>query len=90
MSIPEVLLEVTSKTGNCTGLIAELERTLSELAPGARVCAVMKDIPTRVDVMAWANRKGHAVVADHREGPVSRMIIEKGRLPAPSTSAADR
>ena len=81
MEPPELVLEVTSRTGNCTGLIAELERTMQTVEPGARLCAVLRDVPTRVDVLAWAGRKGHRVVGERRDGPVIRIILEKGAAP---------
>jgi TusA-related sulfurtransferase len=86
MAIPEVVLEVRTKTGTCTGLLAELERTLRSLPPGSAVRAVVRDIPTRVDVLAWADRKGHRVVADEREGALSRLVIVRGEEPTPVPS----
>lgn len=87
--MPEPVVEVTNKTGTCTGLIAELEATVRGLPVGARVSAQVPDIPTRVDVLAWVGRKGHQVVSDQRDGPTSRLVIQKVTgSPAPGTATA--
>ncbi|HYA57091.1 MAG TPA: sulfurtransferase TusA family protein [Thermoplasmata archaeon] len=87
MPIPDDATEVRSITGDCTGLITELEKTLRKLPPGAKVWAVVKDIPTRIDILAWAGRKGHRVTAEPLEGSSSRLLIEKGS--PPTTTPAD-
>jgi len=71
-----VLVDGTRK--ECTGVIAELERVMSQLRDGARVRALVADVPSRVDVHAWAERKGHAIPEDQREGGRFRLTIIKG------------
>jgi len=92
MTIPADAIEVRSLTGDCTGLISELEKTLRQLPPGAKVWTVVKDIPTRIDIYAWAGRKGHRVTTEQEDGGSSRLLIEKGLPksppPAPSVGAA--
>ena len=89
MSEAGSVIEVTNKCGTCTGLITELEKTLRELPVGTRVSAVAPDVPTRVDVLAWAGRKGHRIISDQREGFASRLVIEKVALsPFPSSTGS--
>jgi len=71
----------------CTGVIAELEKAMSGLHEGATVRALVADVPSRVDVHAWAERKGHAIPQERREAGRFQLTIVKGgrrRPPAPS------
>ena len=66
----------------CTGVIAELERAMSGLRDGATVTALVADVPSRVDVHAWAERKGHAIPTEKREaGRFQLTIVKGGRRP---------
>ena len=61
----------------CAGVIAVLERTMETLPEGATVEAVVGDVPTHIEVLAWAERKGHAVANDRREERRFRLEIVK-------------
>ena len=71
-----LVVDGTAKT--CKGVIAGLERGVSDLAPGDVVLAIVDDIPTRVDVYAWAQRKGHRVLEERRRGSQFLFYIAKG------------
>ena len=38
----------------------------------------MNDVPSRIDVRAWADRKGHRIVGDAREGDEFDLLVAKG------------
>lgn len=72
------VVDGTSTT--CTGVIAGLESILRRLPDGARVRAIVADVPTRIDVHAWAERKGHAIPSERREaGRFQITIVKSGR-----------
>jgi len=74
---PEVLvIDGTAKT--CKGVIAGLEQGMKGLPTGSLVRAIVSDIPTRVDVRAWAERKGHRIVEERTEGIAFEFYIAKG------------
>ncbi len=76
MSRESLVVDGTAKT--CKGVIAGLERGMSDLAPGDVVLAIVDDIPTRVDVYAWAQRKSHRVLEERRRGSGFLFYIAKG------------
>lgn len=63
---------------NCKGAIARLEKAFSNLPPGTLARVVVGDVPSRIDLHAWAARKGHRVVEDARQGERFEMVIAKG------------
>jgi TusA-related sulfurtransferase len=71
------VVDGTAKT--CKGVIAGLEKAFEDLADGTGIMAIVGDVPSRIDVRAWAERKGHLVQSDVRSGAISRMVIVKGR-----------
>ena len=82
---PAVVVDGTTR--ECAGVIAALEQAMSGLHDGAAVRALVADVPSRVDVHAWAERKGHAIPHERREaGRFQLTIIKGGRRRAPSPS----
>jgi len=77
MSTPPPTVEVQARPGDCTGLLADLEKTMRRLPPGGRILTVAPDIPTRIEILAWAGRKGHRVRAEPVDGAATRLFIEK-------------
>lgn len=74
----QVALVVDGTAKTCKGVIAGLERGMHDLAPGELVLAIVDDIPTRVDVYAWAQRKGHRMLDERRQGSGYILHIAKG------------
>jgi len=62
----------------CKGAIAKLETEFVTLPPGSVARVLLADVPTRIDVRAWADRKGHRVVQDVRRDERFELFIEKG------------
>jgi TusA-related sulfurtransferase len=87
-SLP-VALTVDGTLLTCKGVIARLEATFSDLPSGSLARVLVNDVPNRIDVRAWADRKGHRVVNEVRQGDVFEMFIAKGgRLAEPVTPGA--
>lgn len=69
--------EIDSKGKKCTGLIAEMEKAMSD-SYVSRVRVTVHDVPTRIDIYAWAKRKGHRIAEENLAGRgVFMMVIEK-------------
>ena len=77
--VPPGTIVVDGTTRDCAGVIAALEKTMRELPEGATVLALVADVPSRIDVHAWADRKGHTIGSDHLEDGRYRLTIVKGR-----------
>ena len=73
------LIVVDGTTHDCAGVIAALEKTMRELPEGAALLALVADVPSRIDVHAWADRKGHSIRSDVPENGHFRLTIVKGR-----------
>jgi len=71
-----VIVDGTAR--ECTGVIAALEHAMDNLGDGETVEALVADVPSRVDVRAWAERKGHAIPSERREAGRFRLTIIKG------------
>lgn len=71
-----LVVDGTAKT--CKGVIAGLERGMTELEPGDVVLAIVEDIPSRLEVYAWAQRKSHHIVEERRRGVGYVLYIAKG------------
>ncbi len=69
---------VDGTTRDCAGVIAALEKTMRELPEGTTVLALVADVPSRIDVHAWAERKGHTIGSDLPENGRFRLMICKG------------
>ena len=84
---PPGLLVVDGTTRDCAGVLAALEMTMRELPEGATIVAIVADVPSRIDVHAWAHRKGHSVTSDRAEEGRYRLRIVKGRRTAPASGS---
>jgi len=75
---PAGVVVVDGTARECTGVIAALESAMTALPDGATVRALVADVPSRVDVHAWAERKGHAIPAERRDAGRFDLTIIKG------------
>jgi TusA-related sulfurtransferase len=73
---PDFTVDGTALT--CKGAIAKLETELAARPPGTLARVLVNDVPSRIDVRAWADRKGHGVLEDIRRGEVFELLIAKG------------
>jgi TusA-related sulfurtransferase len=76
---PAAVVDGTAK--QCTGVIAGLETVLRRLPDGARIDALVADVPSRIEVHAWAERKGHTILTDLREAGRFRITLVKAGHP---------
>ncbi len=74
-----LVVDGTAKT--CKGVVAGLERAMTELEPGDVVLAIVGDVPTRLEVYAWAERKSHHVIEERRRGAGYVIYIARGGGP---------
>jgi len=81
VTYPTVALTVDGTLLTCKGAIAKLEGKFSELPSGSLARVLVNDVPSRIDVRAWADRKGHRIVDDVRRGEVFDLLVEKGGRP---------
>ncbi len=86
MTVPEIATVVDGTTKSCTGILVALEKVMSRIERGMAVCAIVADIPNRIDTHAWAERKGHTIVSEEREGNLYRLTIIKGTVASPDTN----
>lgn len=88
MASASVAVTVDGTLKECTGIIAALEKAMQRLEEGAAVRAIVADVPSRIDVHAWAERKGHAIPRDvhHVRGFI--LTVVKGGLHAGDVPAA--
>ena len=78
MTPPTVAFTVDGRLLTCKGAIARLEETFATIPPDSLVRVLVNDVPSRVDVRAWANRKGHRVLEDSRRGDEFELLVAKG------------
>ncbi len=78
MSAPDVAMTVDGTLLTCKGAIARLEATFADLPSGSRARVLVNDVPNRIDVRAWADRKGHRILNEQRTGDVFELLIAKG------------
>jgi TusA-related sulfurtransferase len=71
-------LTVDGTALTCKGAIAKLETEFANLPPGTVARVVLGDVPSRIDVRAWADRKGHRILEDARQGERFELLIAKG------------
>lgn len=88
MGSSTVALTVDGTLLSCKGAIARLEKEFSSLPSGTLARVVVGDVPSRIDLHAWAARKGHHVVEDARQGERFELIIAKGGVPTGDPSSA--
>jgi TusA-related sulfurtransferase len=75
-SPPVLVIDGTRK--ECAGIIAGLEKAMGGLNTGALVRAIVDDVPSRLEVHLWAERKGHAIVAEKNDGMIFQITVAKG------------
>jgi len=75
---PDGVTVVDGTRRECTGVIAALEKAMGGLRDGSTVRALVADVPSRVDVHAWAERKGHAIPHEERRAGRFQLTIVKG------------
>ncbi len=71
-----MLIDATKK--NCKGVITELEKAMAGLKSGDNVETIVYGIPNKMDVYAWARRKGHRIESEQRDGANFRITVSKG------------
>ena len=77
MTAPTVALTVDGTALTCKGAIAKLETEFRGLPSGSVARVLLGDVPSRIDIRAWADRKGHHIVEDARRGEVFELLIAK-------------
>jgi TusA-related sulfurtransferase len=75
---PSKVLVVDGTRKECAGIIAGLEKAMGGLHEGSLVRAIVDDVPSRLEVHLWAERKGHAVVKDEIVGEFFHITVIKG------------
>ena len=78
MTSPTIVLTVDGTLLTCKGAIARLEKEFSSLPAGSLARVLVNDVPSRIDVRAWADRKGHRIVNDVRQGEAFELLIARG------------
>lgn len=79
---PPIAFTVDGTLLSCKGAIAKLETEFSSRPSGTVALVRLNDVPSRIDVHAWAGRKGHRVLEDVRRGEVFELLIAKHGLQA--------
>lgn len=89
MTSPAIAFTVDGTLLACKGAIARLETEFTGLPPGTVARVLLNDVPSRIDVRAWADRRGHRVLVDAPSGEVFELLIAKDghRLPAGAMDA---
>jgi len=77
---PAIAFTVDGTLLTCKGAIAKLETEFSSRPSGTVARVLLNDVPTRIDVHAWAGRKGHRVLEDVRRGDAFELLIAKEGL----------
>lgn len=77
MTSPAIAFTVDGTVLTCKGAIAKLETGFTGLPSGTVARVLLNDVPSRIDVRAWADRKGHRVLDDARHGEVYELLIAK-------------
>ena len=57
-------IEIDGTKKNCAGVIAELEKNINKAKEDDTIIAIVKSIPDKIDIYAWAERKKHRIVDD--------------------------
>jgi len=74
---PTFSLTVDGTLLTCKGAIAKLETEFSGLPEGTVARVLLNDVPSRIDVRAWADRKGHRILEDVHRGDAFELLIAK-------------
>jgi len=75
---------------SCKGAIAKLETEFAALPSGAVARVLLGDVPSRIEVRAWADRKGHRVMGDVRRDEIFELLIERGGRTSSGSPAGAR
>ncbi len=54
-------MQLDGRNKACVGLIADLEKAMKDDAISS-VIVIVQDVPTKIDIYAWAKRKNHRVL----------------------------
>lgn len=87
MTSPTVALTVDGTLMTCKGVLARLEQQFSALPSGSVARVLVNEVPNRIDVRAWADRKGHRVLEETRRGDRFEIFIVKGGHPVRPTAS---
>ena len=87
MTVPNVVLTVDGTLLTCKGAIAKLETEFSILPSGSVARVLLGDVPSRIDIRAWADRKGHRVIEDAHRNERFELLIAKGERSFPPTGS---
>ena len=87
MTSPPIVLTVDGTLLTCKGAIAKLETEFAHLPSGTLARVIVNDVPSRIDVRAWVERKGHRLVRDTRDGERFEIVIAKGEPPGSSPAS---
>lgn len=71
------VVDATKK--NCKGVIAALENTIKTMSSDSEIEVLLFGIPNKIDVYAWAKRKGFEVRNEEREGSLFRLTVASGK-----------
>ncbi len=67
------VVDATKK--NCKGVIAALENTINTQNPDFEIDVLLLGIPNRLDVYAWAKKRGFIIRNEHREGALFKLTV---------------
>jgi TusA-related sulfurtransferase len=84
---PTIALTVDGTLLTCKGAIARLQKEFADLPTGTLARVLVNDVPSRIDVRAWADRKGHRILNDERHGERFELLIAKGGRPESATAS---
>jgi TusA-related sulfurtransferase len=70
-------IEIDGTKKNCAGVIAELEKNISKAKEDDTIIAIVKSIPDKIDIYAWAERKKHRIIDDTDADHVYKIKIMK-------------
>ena len=85
---PPVAFTVDGTLLSCKGAIARLETEFSNSPRGTVARVLVNDVPSRIDLRAWIDRKGHLLIRDVRAGDVFELHVAKGGLTESRTPPA--
>ncbi len=72
-----MLIDCSAK--NCKGAVAELEKAMGGIGAGTTVDVIVYGVPNKIDIYAWAKRKGHLVESEEKnDGALYKLVVKKG------------
>ena len=81
MTAGEDVLTIDATAKTCRGAIAQLEEQFGRRPFAGLVRIRIESVPNRIDVIAWAGRRGHRIVREERHGEQFELLIAKGERP---------